>query len=247
MSADILVGCCGFPEAKRAYYAEFPLVELQSTFYQPPSLGVAARWRSEAPPGFQFTMKAWQVITHPASSPTYRRMRRRPPNDDPHGYGLFQPSEEVRRAWRLSHALAATLRAPAILFQCPAAFRPEDANIEHLRLFVQEARGDVGTSIALVWEPRGNWDTAMVRDLCQELGLTHCVDPLISQPAAGSFAYFRLHGGARYRHRCSEAEMQRLVDVCREQLAVGRRPVYVLFNNIAMLDDARRFQRLLAG
>lgn len=247
MSADILVGCCGFPEAKRAYYAEFPIVELQSTFYQPPSLGLAARWRSEAPAAFLFTMKAWQVITHPATSPTYRRMRRRPASDDPRGYGLFQPSEEVRRAWRVSHAIAATLRAPVILFQCPPSFRQEDANIEHLRSFLREARRDVGESTALVWEPRGKWDAAMVRDLCEELGLSHGVDPLASEPAAGAIAYFRLHGGTRYRHCYSERELERLLDICRAQLAAGRRPVYVLFNNVAMLDDARRFQRLVAG
>ncbi len=44
-----------------------------------------------------------------------------------------------------------------------------------------------------------------------------------------------------------DAELARLRDVCTEQLAAGRSPLYVLFNNMAMADDARRFQRLLAG
>lgn len=30
------VGCCGFGEAQQKYVAEFPVVEIQVTFYQPP-------------------------------------------------------------------------------------------------------------------------------------------------------------------------------------------------------------------
>ncbi len=247
MNGEILVGCCGFPGTRRAYYADFPVVELQSTFYQPPSLGTVARWRSEAPTSFRFTVKAWQIITHPHSSPTYRRMRRRPSSDDPAGYGGFQPSREVRRAWRVVQAVSAALRATAILFQCPPSFHCSEETVARLQAFVAEARAEAGGDTALIWEPRGAWDEGLVRDLCQELGLTHCVDPLVASPAAGSVSYFRLHGGAHYRHRYSDAELARLHDVCRDQLAAGRSPVYVLFNNMAMADDARRFQRLLAG
>lgn len=246
MSGDIFVGCCGFPGTRRVYYADFPLVELQSTFYQPPPLGTVARWRSEAPPSFRFAVKAWQVITHPHSSPTYRRMRRRPSSDDPAGYGGFQQSPEVQRAWRVVQAVSAALRAPAILFQCPPSFHCNSETAGRLQAFLRGARTEAGDGVALVWEPRGDWDEGLVRDLCQDLGLTHCVDPLVASPVAGEIAYFRLHGGAHYRHRYSDAELARLRDICREQLAAGRSPVYVLFNNMAMADDARRFQRLLA-
>jgi len=60
----MLVGCCGWPEGRAAYYGHFPVVELQTTFYQPPSVELARKWRAEAPPGFRFTLKAWQLITH---------------------------------------------------------------------------------------------------------------------------------------------------------------------------------------
>ncbi|MDI3299633.1 MAG: DUF72 domain-containing protein, partial [Bacillota bacterium] len=64
----VQVGCCGFPEARELYYREFPLVEVQQTFYQLPRPATAERWRQEAPPGFLFAMKAWQLITHDPSS-----------------------------------------------------------------------------------------------------------------------------------------------------------------------------------
>lgn len=39
----------------------FPAVELQTTFYQPPSPELARKWREEAPPDFIFALKAWQT------------------------------------------------------------------------------------------------------------------------------------------------------------------------------------------
>ena len=70
----IWVGCCGFPIAKSKYYAQFKLVEVQQTFYQPPRVKTLEKWRAEAPPDFEFTLKAWQLITHEPKSPTYRRL-----------------------------------------------------------------------------------------------------------------------------------------------------------------------------
>lgn len=64
------IGCCGFGQARTRYYERFPVVEVQKTFYQPPLARTLDRWRAEAPSGFAFTLKAWQPITHPASSPT---------------------------------------------------------------------------------------------------------------------------------------------------------------------------------
>jgi uncharacterized protein YecE (DUF72 family) len=66
----IQVGCCGFAAAKAKYHKNFAVVEIQQTFYQPPQEKTAEKWRNEAPPDFEFTLKAWQLITHPPQSPT---------------------------------------------------------------------------------------------------------------------------------------------------------------------------------
>lgn len=73
---EVKIGCCGFPVARRRYWEGLAAVEIQRTFYQPPRLETARRWRQGAPVDFEFTLKAWQLITHEASSPTYRRLRR---------------------------------------------------------------------------------------------------------------------------------------------------------------------------
>jgi uncharacterized protein YecE (DUF72 family) len=50
-------GCCGFAEAQNMYFEQFPLVEIQQTFYQPPKPETVERWRRSAPEDFVFTLK----------------------------------------------------------------------------------------------------------------------------------------------------------------------------------------------
>jgi len=67
------LGMCGFTIGADAYFRQFPVLEVQHTFYDPPPLKTLESWRAKAPADFEFTIKAWQVITHAGTSPTYRR------------------------------------------------------------------------------------------------------------------------------------------------------------------------------
>lgn len=174
------VGCCGFAMAQARYYRHFDIVEVQQTFYQPPRFETLTRWREAAPPGFDFTLKAWQLITHPPSSPTYRRLRRPIPADRHPLYGAFQPTAEVWAAWQTTLHCAQALGARLVLFQTPASFIPQAPNIEHLRAFITGARSETG-DIRLAWEPRG-WPVGLAQDLCDELGLIRVVDPFRDPP-----------------------------------------------------------------
>lgn len=244
MEGRILVGCCGFPEARGRYYAEFPLVEVQSTFYQLPKPELAARWQSEAPEGFLFAMKAWQLITHPASSPTYRRLREPLAEARRGAYGAFQPTAEVWAAWQRTREVARALGARILVFQCPARFTPSEEHVANLEAFFRRAERD---DLTFVWEPRGDWPADLVRELCQRLGLIHCVDPLVGESQAVEVAYYRLHGLGGYRYQYTDEDLGRLLSACRSALASGRRAAYVLFNNVSMLEDARRFQALVSA
>lgn len=74
--ATVKVGRCGFPMAKAEHYRRFPVVEIQQTFYNLPRVQTAEKWRREAlalrsrskQADFEFTMKAWQLITHEPST-----------------------------------------------------------------------------------------------------------------------------------------------------------------------------------
>jgi len=72
---DIRLGCCGFARGMKNYFKKFEMVEVQQTFYQPPKIETALKWRKDAPDDFEFTLKAWQLITHTPRSPTYRRAK----------------------------------------------------------------------------------------------------------------------------------------------------------------------------
>ena len=56
----------GFPAKQMfAYYsARVPAVEITYTFYRMPTLKTTEAWREQAPPGFQYVLKAPRRITH---------------------------------------------------------------------------------------------------------------------------------------------------------------------------------------
>ena len=234
----MLVGCCGLPGRQADYYREFPVVEVQRTFYQLPRLSLAEKWRREAPADFRFTMKAWQLVTHRSDSPTYRRLREELPGRAS-AYGDFQDTHEVWTAWERTLEWARAVQAPVVVFQCPRSFRPTDESLRNLRTFFAKAERD---AMHFAWEPRG-WPDELVGEVCRDLDLVHCVDPLIDDTQWGPFAYHRLHGlpAYRYRYRYSDDDLERIHRAARAELDAGRSCVYVMFNNWWLHDDARRF------
>ncbi|GGD30486.1 hypothetical protein GCM10007231_32400 [Nocardioides daphniae] len=231
------VGLCGWTIAQSAYVRRFPLVEVQHTFYEPPTDAMLARWRAQVPAEFEFTIKAWQVVTHESSSPTYRRMKQ-PLPDEAHGQvGAFRTTPHVLAAWRRTLECARILEASAVLLQCPKSFRPTAANVDRLRTFVAEVERPAGR---LLWEPRGDWPRSLVAELCTELGLVHVVDPMQTETVTPEQTYYRLHGTTGARHVHTDDELRRLHD-----LVDGRPTPYVMFNNIPRTGDAERFLALL--
>ena len=101
MSRDntIKIGCCGWAEGQKNYHSDFGVVEIQETFYQPGRIEKYEKWRNAAPPEFEFTVKAWQLITHEPSSPTYRKLKPSVPDGKKNRYGSFRPTEEVFATW----------------------------------------------------------------------------------------------------------------------------------------------------
>lgn len=235
---SLFVGCCGWAEAQARYVRDFKTIELQTTFYEPPAPSVAQRWRATAPDEFRFCMKAWQLITHTPASPTYRRLKSAISAAERDLYGSFRPTEQVMLAWERTRHIAQILQAHVIVFQCPKSFLPTRENIRNLTTFFSEI--DRGPRM-LAWEPRGDeWTPPLVRDLCAQNNLIHCVDPFEAEPAYGDAIYWRLHGKQGYRYRYTDQDLVEL----RQKLATHSHlsgPRYVMFNNIYSKPDALRF------
>ncbi len=261
MAVTIRIGTCGFGffdpgvgwrERHRsrleAFSAVFPLMELDRPFYSLPRLPTALRWRQEVRPGFEFTLKAWQVVTHPAGSPTYRRHPAPAGSDSSAGYGFFRPVPAVFEAWERTRQIAQALQTRVCVFQSPPGFGPTEDNERNLRGFFGSI--DRG-GLTLAWEPRGRWhgEPRLVARLCDELGLVHVTDLLRRPPlSAHPVAYVRLHGlnpqEYRYEYDYSPAQLEELASRL-VRLAQRHEPVYCLFNNTRMAANARRLAGLL--
>ena len=243
--ARVEVGLCGFSIAQATYPKTFDVVEIQHTFYDPPARAVMERWRTVMPPPFEFTIKAWQLITHRDSSPTYRRMKRELSQSDRAHAGAFRDTAIVAEAWRVTLECAAILHATAILFQCPASFTPTPEHLRNVREFFARITRPPG--VALMLEPRGPaWTSAIGRALCDEIGAVHVVDPFVTRPVdrpEDPVRYFRLHGITGARHVYSDAELAELAQLATAPLSAR---TYVMFNNIPRVNDARRFMLRLA-
>jgi uncharacterized protein YecE (DUF72 family) len=172
MTTKVRIGTCGFGLAKVEYARSFSCVEVQNTFYQPPQIATLERWRQETSSNFEFTLKAWQLITHEARSPTYRRLKKNLSEIEKQESGLFKPTPIVREAWEVTRACAEALKARTILFQCPASFTQTKENISNLEKFFSSiARG----KFDFCWEPRGPWDKDVIKSICSDLKLSHVV------------------------------------------------------------------------
>lgn len=221
----IKIGCCGYPVSQKKYYETFSLVELNSTFYRYPSQATASRWRRNAPKDFEFTVKAHQDISHKYKLKVEQ---------------AIEPFEKIKQICRI-------LEAKIILIQTPASF-----SINSLDVAEEFFRSINRENFIVVWEPRGpSWEDehglGRLREVLSELAVTHVTDPLKLMPAyVSSVAYFRLHGLSErmYYYQYTNDELKEIYEKVKkyENLEGG---VYVLFNNLSMFEDARRFTHFI--
>ncbi|MEM3545866.1 MAG: DUF72 domain-containing protein [Candidatus Bathyarchaeia archaeon] len=244
----VKVGCCGFPlkGGMKAYFEKFNLVELQSTFYRLPRLNTAKNWRAQAPEGFEFSMKGFQGLTHPTSSPTWRRSGLKLNSEESKEAGFLRPTKVNFEYWKQTRSVAEALNARVVVLQCPPSFTCTDENIESMIMFFKTI--DRG-KLVIGWEPRhGSWSSDVIRELCMKLNLIHVVDPFKSETQTCDLnpIYYRLHGlGPRpYNYRYTDEDLKVLYERYVKPLQNRGLDVYILWNNIYMGEDALRFKQM---
>ncbi len=234
----ISIGTCGFGMTKEEYAELLSTVEIQHTFYQPPQVKTLEKWRAMMPPGFEFTLKAWQLITHDQKSPTYKRLKKKITETEREEAGYFRPTAIVKEAWETTLACATALKAKTILFQCPASFTSTKENIENLEKFFS---GIKRGKLNFCWEPRGNtWHDTTVKSICQAHDLWHVVDPFKAKTVTPQKIYFRLHGIGGWRYKYEDGELEELASMLPKN-----KISYVFFNNREMAEDALRFEKII--
>jgi len=244
----IHVGCCGWATSMKKYFEEFSLIEIQSTFYKLPQLKTVERWRKEAQKDFIFTVKAHQAITHPISSPTWRRsgLKEEEIKKLKDKVGFLKPTKEVFEFFNKTLEICKILNSPVCLIQLPASFKEDEENLENAEKFFSKIERN-GISIAL--ELRG-WSKESFEKICKKFDLISCVDPFVSEPiyfSSRNIAYFRLHGSyekgrINYNYKYSKNELKKLKDLI---LKLKVKESFVLFNNLNMRNDAIAFKKIL--
>ena len=234
------LGMCGFTIGAAAYYKRFNVVEVQQTFYDPPPLATVNKWRAQAPENFEFTMKAWQVITHLGTSRTYRRLRRDFSERERSEAGAFRVNKTTISAWETTLEAAHALRATAILFQCPPSFKPTEENAAAMHSFFHAVERPAG--VRFLWEPRGHWPDDLIISLCKDLRLIHAVDPFVRPSLTPELIYWRLHGNKSHYANYTSDELRQIIAWLPSEGSVD---AYVMFNNIPRVADVKRFVELL--
>jgi uncharacterized protein YecE (DUF72 family) len=129
-------------EARLKYYAEqFPLVEVDSTYYFPPSERNAVLWIERTPKDFTFNIKAYSLLTnHPTKRDSiYKDLQADLPEELAGKRNLYRenlPDEMVEEVWQRFHDALMPLHSAgkmgAVLFQFPQWFVIGRKNREYI-------------------------------------------------------------------------------------------------------------------
>jgi len=259
--SKIKVGTCGYGyyqpengwkekyESKLQAYSEaFETVEINRTFYKLPMVKTAVKWRDNAFKNFVFNFKAWQALTHPTSSPTWRNKKDKLSESQKENFGYLRPNKEIIEAWKKTREIGIALEADVCIIQTPGSFTSSEKNEEYMRKLLENIdRKDLN----IAWEPRGDWKDKpnKVKKICDDLNLIHVVDLLRREPTSNHpIAYIRLHGlnpnQYNYDYDYSENELQQLAEKL-EALSQAHDKIYCMFNNYEMFKNAKRLKKIL--
>jgi uncharacterized protein YecE (DUF72 family) len=124
-------------EARLRYYAtQFPVVEVDSTYYTPPNEANSERWVARTPDGFRFDVKAFSLLTQHPTRPAALYKDLRPETEKKNVYAKDLEPKVVDEVWeRFLSALSPLQEAGklgAVLFQFPQWFTLKRANKEYL-------------------------------------------------------------------------------------------------------------------
>ncbi len=259
--SEIKIGTCGYGYYKpeegwkekyesklQAYSEAFQTVEINKTFYKLPMVKTAEKWRKNTSEDFMFNFKAWQALTHPTSSPTWRNKKDQLTESQKENFGYLQPNEDIIEAWNKTKDIGEALKADVCVIQSPGSFGYSEKNEKNMRKLLGKInRGDLN----IAWEPRGDWKEKpeKVKDICDDLDLIHVVDILRREPTSDHpTAYIRLHGlnpeEYDYDYDYSEEELHDLAEKL-EDLSEDHDKIYCMFNNYEMFENAEKLKRIL--
>jgi len=239
----IHVGTCGFSESMKKYFEDFDTVEIQQTFYKILDIKLLKKWRKMAREEFIFNFKAFQGITHPYTSKTWKRS-----NVDISKFkekvGYLKPTREVFGFWKKMVEYADVLNAKVIVIQLPESFKSNNENWGNAEKFfrnIERKNFEIGVEL------RG-WNEDDIKKFCNKFDVIDVCDLSLRLPVVSNqTSYFRLHGSYKngkinYYHQYTDEEMKEAIEKIKR---LKSKEIFVYFNNVFMLSDSKRFLHLL--
>lgn len=242
------------PEKRLAHYASnYPVVEVDATYYGPPNENTTRLWAQRTPDGFTFNIKAFSLLTgHPTKvSALYRDLR--PETDKKNVYPHDLPAQVYEEVWTRFLAaldpLAEAGKLGALLFQFPPWFGIKRSNKD----FLLEVAARCGTLRPVFEFRHASWfdgdNAAETLEFLRRHELAYvCVDmpqghrssvpPILE--ATADLAVVRFHGHSdkwtskdiyeKFGYRYSDAELAEWAPKLRA-LAARTDTTHVLMNN----------------
>ena len=205
-----------------AYSKAFDYVEVNSTFYEIPSLELVTSWRKRVPEEFEFSVRCHGSITHQY---------------------LLEPVPEALDNFEIMTKICRQLRATYLHILTPSQLEFSHRKIEAIRDFFSAVDT---TEVRLVWEPRSlgaKIDRGVVK-IMEDYNIVHCVDLSRQTPLRESDElYSRLFGKGRHTlYQFTDSELKEINQKARELKA---RKIMLAFHGIRMYKDAARLKVFL--
>ncbi|WP_299529468.1 DUF72 domain-containing protein [uncultured Streptomyces sp.] len=237
----------------RHYASQFPVAEVDATYYGLPSVRNSLLWTERTPEGFRFDVKAFSLLTGHPTRPEALPADLRPAFARGRAHGGVDPGllDEVWDRYRAAlEPLRASGRLGTLVFQFAHRLAPGGPAEEYLRECRKRASG---WPVAVEFRHPGWWHperadataalltelsaTAVAVDMVQTLPTS--VPPVL-RVTDPDLAVIRLHGRNtawgtgtkedRFRHEYTAGELTEWVPRIREAAGPARE-VHVLFNN----------------
>jgi uncharacterized protein YecE (DUF72 family) len=233
-----------------SWYAEhFDVVEVNSSFYGPPTPATTKKWAQRTPPGFEFCLKLYQKFTHPEM---YKKAALADlPDQSPDVLaGLARVTAADVGVFKDALApLAVAGRLGALLAQFPPRFHDTPANREYLD-WLLTTFGEFDVAVELRHKTWSDSHAETLKLLNRHNAAWTQIDEpkfrfSIRQnwlPNQEGFAYMRLHGRNvaewwhhdatedRYNYLYSREELEPIAVVATSTAAIVKK-AYVFMNN----------------
>lgn len=248
-------------EARLRYYAEnFPIVEVDSTYYYPPSDQAVDAWVNRTPDEFTFHIKAWSLLTKHPTRPNSLAPDLRETATERKGkflYASHLPDETMDEVWRRFAEslmpLHSTGKLGVIHFQYPEWFMPGTES----RNYIVECQERLHNYRIAVEFRNSLWFKERKLERTLEFLRSHDIPvtsvdmpqgfrssmPPVAAATAKDLAYVRFHGRnteqwdkpqeiatPRFAYKYTQEELAPWVPKLKE-LASQAKEVHVLMNN----------------